>query len=335
MTTETTPSGPTQDTAGTTTPAPVDNPAQARPMRRAADLVRASIAENTRRAYERALRQFECSEYPETDAGIAAYLSRLYEQGRSAACAVMVVAALRFRARLHGWPSPVGVAARRVLAGFRRLAAGRSRGKVVGVRWEQAGRAAAMAEQPGELAGLRDAAIMAVASDALLRVSEVAALDVPDVNLAEQTVLIRRSKTDAGGQGRGAIPGEADSGAYSGLAAELRSDGRGIIPARQQIGSSAGRAPDGQEHPTHYHPVGQGRRGGRSGQRTQPARRQRAEPGNRRGLPGRDADCRVLAVAGHAGALRARATGKTRSRGKTAGMAHEFDFVQSAPFRFP
>ncbi len=111
--------------------------------------------------------------------------------------------------------------ARRVLAGFRRLAAGRSRGKVVGVRWEQAGRAAAMAEQPGELAGLRDAAIMAVASDALLRVSEVAALDVPDVNLAEQTVLIRRSKTDAGGQGRGAIPGEADSGAYSGLAAEL------------------------------------------------------------------------------------------------------------------
>ncbi len=201
MTMETTPSGPTQDTAVTTTPAPVDASAPARPMRGAADLVRASIAENTRRAYERALRQFERSEYSETDAGVAAYLGRLYEQGRSAACAAMVVAALRFRAKLHGWPSPVGAAARRVLAGFRRLAAGRGRGKVVGVRWEQADRAAAMAEQPGELAGLRDAAIMAVASDALLRVSEVAALDVPDVNLAEQTVLIRRSKTDQEGKG--------------------------------------------------------------------------------------------------------------------------------------
>ena len=51
------------------------------------------------------------------------------------------------------------------------------------------------------MAGLRDAAIVAIASDALLRVSEVAALDVPDVDLAEPTVLIRRSKTDQEGKG--------------------------------------------------------------------------------------------------------------------------------------
>ena len=172
-----------------------------RPPRASADLVRASIADNTRRAYETALRRFEQSEYPETDAGIAAYLSSLYEQGRSAACAAMVVAALRFRARLRGCRSPVGPATTRVLAGFRRLARGRGRGKVTGVRWEQADQAAAMAEQRGNLAGLRDAAIVAVASDAMLRVSEVAALDVSDVNLAGQTVLIRRSKTDQEGKG--------------------------------------------------------------------------------------------------------------------------------------
>ena len=86
----------------------------------------------------------------------------------------------------------MGAATTRVLAGFRRLARGRGRGKVTGVRWEQA-------EQPGNMAGLRNAAIVAVASDALLRVSEVAALDVSDVNLAEQTVLIRQSKTDQEG----------------------------------------------------------------------------------------------------------------------------------------
>ena len=43
--------------------------------------------------------------------------------------------------------------------------------------------------------------MVAVASDALLRVSEVAALDVSDVNLAEQPVLIRRTKSDQEGKG--------------------------------------------------------------------------------------------------------------------------------------
>ena len=38
-----------------------------------------------------------------------------------------------------------------------------------------------------------------MASDALLRVSEISALYVDDVNLEEQTVLIRRSKTDQEG----------------------------------------------------------------------------------------------------------------------------------------
>ena len=124
----------------------------------------------------------------------------------------MLVAALRFRARLRGCPSPVGAATTRVLAGFRRLARGRGRGKVTGVRWEQADRAAAMAEQSGNLAGLRDAAIVAVASDAMLRVSEVAALDVSDVNLAGQTVLIRRSKTDQEGKGTAQFLGKPTTG---------------------------------------------------------------------------------------------------------------------------
>ena len=185
----------TEDTALTATAAS-GNPVQASPLWAAADLVQASIADNTRRAYEVMLRQFDQSAYPETDAGVAGYLVHLYEQGRSAACGSLVVAALRFRAKLSGRPSPVGAMAVRVLAGFRRKAAGRGRGKVAGVRWEAADRAAKMAEKAGDLMGLRDAAVVAVASDALLRVSEVAALEVADVDLTEQTVAIRRSKTD-------------------------------------------------------------------------------------------------------------------------------------------
>ena len=190
-----------ESTVVTTALAEVDTSTAFDLVRSAADLVQASIAENTRRAYRAALRQFERSEYPETDAGVAAYLGRLYDTGRSVTVAAMLVSALRFRARLRGLPSPVGAATTRVLAGFRRLAAGRGTGQVAGVRWEQADRVAAMAEQRNHQIGLRDAAIVAVASDALLRVSEVSSLDVEDVNLAEQTLLIRRSKTDQEGKG--------------------------------------------------------------------------------------------------------------------------------------
>ena len=171
------------------------------PSHPAAELAKASMAKNTRRAYERALSGFEDSGRPETDAGIAAYLGDLYEEGRSAAVAAMAIAALRFRARLQGRPTQVGPAAERVLAGFRRLAQERGYGNVAGVSWEDADRACELAERAGSLAGLRDAALVAVASDALLRVSELEDLDVRDVDLAEQTVLIRRSKTDQEGAG--------------------------------------------------------------------------------------------------------------------------------------
>ena len=196
-------------TTGATPPDPAQDAALTRrPARPAADLAKASMSGNTRRAYETALRGFEGSGNPETDAGVAAHLGGLYEEGHSAAVAAMAVAALRFRAKLNSRPSPVGAASERVLAGFRRLAAERGRGRVAGVRWEQADRAAALAEGDGDLAGLRDAAIVAVASDALLRVSEIEALDIGDVNPAEQTVLVRRSKTDQEGEGAVQFLGE-------------------------------------------------------------------------------------------------------------------------------
>ena len=158
--------------------------------------VQALVSENTLRSYEAALRSFERSGRPETDAGVAAYLGDLFEGGRTAATAAMAVAALRFRAGLEERASPVGPEAERALDMFRRLDTGRGYGRVAGISWEEADRACELAESAGDLAGLRDAAIVAVASDALLGVSEIEALDIVDINLTEQTVLIRRSKTD-------------------------------------------------------------------------------------------------------------------------------------------
>ena len=85
-----------------------------------------------------------------------------------------------------------------MLAGFRREGRARGRGQVVGVRWEQVGAATAVAgSSDGSVRGLRDAALLAVMSDGLLRVSEAAALEAEGAN----TLTIRRSKTDQEGEG--------------------------------------------------------------------------------------------------------------------------------------
>jgi integrase len=169
-------------------------------------LAAASISANTRRAYTTALGRLDTwladMGVPLSDPTLAEYLSELFAAGKAPAVAAMVVAAVKFRAKLTGMEGPVGPATARVLAGFRRAGRTRGRGQVEGVRWEQADAAAALAvNEETKLSGVRDAAILAVASDALLRVSELAALTVADIDLTEQTITVQRSKTDQEGTG--------------------------------------------------------------------------------------------------------------------------------------
>ena len=73
------------------------------------------------------------------------------------------------------------------------------RGQVAGVTWEQADAMCALAAQGGRLWDLRDAALIAVMSDGLLRISEAAGVAVADVNPSQDgagTLLVARSKTD-------------------------------------------------------------------------------------------------------------------------------------------
>ena len=163
-------------------------------------LVAASVSANTRRAYEGALdrlRDWLAGRLLD-DATLAEYLAARFEAGHSP-----VVAAVRFYAKLGSQASPIGPATERVLAGFRREGQSRGRGQVVGVRWEQADAAAAVAgSSGGSVRGLRDAALLAVMSDGLLRVSEAAALEVADLEgEGANTLTIRRSKTDQEGEG--------------------------------------------------------------------------------------------------------------------------------------
>ena len=172
-------------------------------------LAAASLSANTRRAYAGALKRLDTyiGDGSLDDSALAGYLATLFAEGRSPAVAGQVVAAVRLRARILGVPSPVGPATDRVFAGFRREGRRRGRGQVAGVTWAQADAASALASTDRRtVAGLRDAAIVALASDAMLRVSEIAAIDMADLTWLDDgagLLRIRNSKTDQ--EGRGAV----------------------------------------------------------------------------------------------------------------------------------
>ena len=82
---------------------------------------------------------------------------------------------------------------------------GRHRGRAAPLSWVAAEAAASIAAATGTLAGLRDAALIRVGSDALLRVSELAALQVADIEThpddGSGMLTVRSSKTDQEGRG--------------------------------------------------------------------------------------------------------------------------------------
>ncbi len=189
-----------------------------RPAETARRLVEASVSENTRRAYAGALRRLDAwlDGRPLDDAALAAYLAELHDAGRAPASASMAVAAARLRAKLAGEPDPAGERTARVLAGYRRTAAGRGRGQAP--PFTAADLAAVLAtcsrsrrrgrgvesDQVALERGRVDAVIAGLLFMAGMRRSEVAALRWADV--ADSTdgdgmlVTVRRSKTNQEGE---------------------------------------------------------------------------------------------------------------------------------------
>ena len=163
-----------------------------------------ALAQGTRDAYDRAARAFDewLGGVPEDDAAVAGYLGAQFDRGLASASAGTAVAALKDRARRAGDPCPAGERTRQALCGFRRAAAGRGAGQVDGIRWEEADRMAELAESRGA-GGLRDALLVRIMSDCLLRGAEASALDVADIRCADGwlRVEVRRSKTDQEGRG--------------------------------------------------------------------------------------------------------------------------------------
>ena len=178
----------------------------------AAALARASISANTRRAYQSALDRLQAFLQEQgrdlaglTDRQLAEYLGARHEAGTAPASAALAVAAVRFLAKTTGQPSPTGPLTGRVMAGIRRQGKERGRGQVAGIQWSQADTAAALASNgERDLAGLRDAALIALMSDGLLRAGEATALRADHLALEEDgtgRLTLEHSKTDPEGTG--------------------------------------------------------------------------------------------------------------------------------------
>ena len=166
-----------------------------------ASLIKASIAENTLKAYQRALQSLTTwlSGRVLSDALLANYITSLHETGKSPATIAQAVAAVKWQFKHQSQESINLPITQATLAGIRREGRDRGRGQVDGLIWQDVERVCIYAETEGTLAGLRDAAMIRLMSDCLLRISEVVAVNVGD--LKETTLTVRASKTDQEGTG--------------------------------------------------------------------------------------------------------------------------------------
>ena len=144
----------------------------------------ADVSDNTLKAYEHATCKLEgwLEGRLLTDAVLAEYISFLHAQGKSPATINLVLSAVKWMAEYHGIDALAGAATERVMSDVREEGKGRGRRQVDGLTWDDVERVCAAAESADTAAGLRDAAMISLMSDCLLRISEAVAVDVEDVS---------------------------------------------------------------------------------------------------------------------------------------------------------
>ena len=164
-------------------------------------LIKASIAENTLKAYQRALQSLTIwlAGRILSDALLANYITQLHETGKSPSTIGQVVAAVKWQLKHQSQESINFPITQATLAGIRREGRDRGRGQVDGLIWQDVERVCIYAETEGTLTGLRDASMIRLMSDCLLRISEVVAVNAND--LKEKTLTLQSSKTDQEGAG--------------------------------------------------------------------------------------------------------------------------------------
>ena len=164
-------------------------------------LIKVSVSENTLKAYQRALHNLETwlSGRTLSDALLAEYTTNLHKTRKTPATIRQAVAAVKWQLKHQSQETTNFPITHATLAGIRRAGKDRGRGQVDGLIWQDVERMCILAELEDTLVGLRDAAIIRLMSDCLLRISEVVAVNVDD--LKEKTLTLRSSKSDQEGNG--------------------------------------------------------------------------------------------------------------------------------------
>lgn len=147
-------------------------------------------------------------ERPLDDRELAGYLRIMHEQRLSPAIAAHFLEAVELRCRLAEIPPPHGPETYTVLEAIRRDGRPGMTAHPTGLRWHQADAAAAAASGT-YVTDVRDAANIAVGSDALLRTAEVAALDIEDLAFqGDGTGRLTIRRHNGGGEGATSFLGE-------------------------------------------------------------------------------------------------------------------------------
>ena len=169
------------------------------------NLIDASVAPNTRKAYALAYQSWEAYRDGRnaTDELLAKWITSLHDEGKSPSTIGLKLAGVKFAFRLAGVKIDGEITAR-VLAGIRRAGSKRGRSSTKGISWDQSDSMSRLASKDDSLKGLRDSALVSVMSDALLRVSEAIGLTVADIEFMPDgsgRLHLVQSKTDQDGRG--------------------------------------------------------------------------------------------------------------------------------------
>ena len=174
-------------------------------MRLAEAVFKDTYSANTHKAYGNAVKRF--TEYlgdrKADDATVAAFLEEEAERGLAPTSLSLMHAAIGAAARYADAEDPRGPLTARTLARLKRRHAKRGRGRVDGLRRKDIDAAARLAAAEGTMLGLRDAALLRLGSDAFLRLSELAAVEVDHIETGEDgsgCLELPRSKTDQNGE---------------------------------------------------------------------------------------------------------------------------------------
>ena len=160
--------------------------------------IRANVSDNTLKAYEHATRKLEdwLDGRALNDVVLAEYIRFLHAKGKSPATINLLLSAVKWMAEYHGIEDVAGPITKRIWSDIRGENRQAGRRRADGLTWEEVERVCTVAESSETAAGLRDAAMISLMSDCLLRISEVVAVDVEDIG-AEGLQIHREERVPA------------------------------------------------------------------------------------------------------------------------------------------